>query len=268
MPEILNLYTEKKYKGENPALAETILSKDISSKDIILFDRGLTNKKIFDEITENNNIFISRMNKNYKIKKISEILIKEEEDSDSDLLLTKEVIGHLYTRDNKPSKFLYRIIHFKSKKKKILDEKTKNVAIRRSLRDKHSNKSLEEITNELQNEELIFVTNLLSEETTAKEIAEIYKQRWEIEVFFKFIKQELHFSHLLNRSKNEILSLLYVIMTFSLLVLAYRKLNKLKGYKYVKYRMLLELQDEIYELIIKESGGSLEKWKNTKCEFW
>ncbi len=38
LPEILNLYTEKKYKGENPALGETILSKDIPSRDIILFD--------------------------------------------------------------------------------------------------------------------------------------------------------------------------------------------------------------------------------------
>mgnify|MGYP000198951307 FL=1 len=37
---------------------------------------------------------------------------------------------------------------------------------------------------------------------SATEIAELYKRRWEIEVFFKFIKQHLDFSHLLSRNEN------------------------------------------------------------------
>jgi IS4 transposase len=39
-------------------------------------------------------------------------------------------------------------------------------------------------------EPLFFITNKM--DLTAVEISQIYKSRWEIETFFKFIKQELN----------------------------------------------------------------------------
>ncbi len=59
-------------------------------------------------------------------------------------------------------------------------------------------------------EEIIFVTNIKSEDLNPEEITEIYRRRWDIEVFSKFIKQELHFSHLLNNSENGIQIMLYI----------------------------------------------------------
>ena len=47
-----------------------------------------------------------------------------------------------------------------------------------------------------------FITNKL--ELSPKEIADIYKQRWDIEVFLRFIKQELNASHFLSVSENGI----------------------------------------------------------------
>ena len=45
-----------------------------------------------------------------------------------------------------------------------------------------------------------FLTNDL--ELSAKEIAQAYRRRWDIEVFFRFIKQELNVSHLVSLNKN------------------------------------------------------------------
>ena len=49
---------------------------------------------------------------------------------------------------------------------------------------------------------ITFSTNI--EDLNAAEITEIYKSRWEIEIFFKFMKQHLNLSHLLNRTANGI----------------------------------------------------------------
>ncbi len=268
-PQQVNLYTEKKYKGENTALGESILSEEIPPRDIIIFDRGLTNRNVFDKITSNGNLFVSRMNTNYKLKVVSEEVSESLErplKKVDEVRFIKERKGYLYTRDNKPTENIYRILHFERTVPVSKDSKRKNVATRRSLRTKYKDKNIEDIICELEKEELIFVTNIGSNELKSEEIARIYKSRWEIETFFKFVKQELHLGHLLNRSKNGILSVVYIILIFSLLVLAYRKQNKLKGYKYVKYKMMLDIQNEIYELVIKRSGGSVEKWTKSRSE--
>lgn len=59
-----------------------------------------------------------------------------------------------------------------------------------------------------------FLTN--SKTLTTKDVADIYKQRWEIEVFFKFIKQNLNFSHLLIRNSNGIKVVMYMTLITSI----------------------------------------------------
>ncbi len=48
----------------------------------------------------------------------------------------------------------------------------------------------------------------------------------------------------------------------------YKQKNNLKGYKYVKHKMLLELRQEFYKYVVSLSGGSLQKWKNSTGTFW
>jgi IS4 transposase len=45
-----------------------------------------------------------------------------------------------------------------------------------------------------------FLTNDF--ECSAKEIAQAYRRRWDIEVFFRFLKQELNVSHPASLNKN------------------------------------------------------------------
>jgi putative transposase len=69
---------------------------------------------------------------------------------------------------------------------------------------------------------LIFVTNDL--ESAASTIAEVYRQRWQIELFFKWIKQNLKVKTFLGHSLNAVLSQLWVAM-IAYLLLAHLKFH-------------------------------------------
>jgi IS4 transposase len=89
-------------------------------------------------------------------------------------------------------------------------------------------------------ETLAFISNI--KKMKVKEITEIYKSRWEIEIFFKFIKQHLNFSHLLNRTENGIKVVMYVTMTTAILLTHYKKLKELTGYKIAKRKFAQDLE--------------------------
>ena len=245
IPEVARLYTEKKYNGENPALGETILTTEIPKKSIILFDRGLQSRTTYDKITEKGNLFISRLNKVYKADIITEHIPRKNTN------ITQEKEGYLYERKGKKTRSIYRIIHLKppNSATKQPDKKKKNQISRRAHRSKNSAKTTQELIEELVKEEIIFVTNISRSELSAEEIAEIYKERWKIEVFFKFLKQELHFSHLINRTENGIKSVMYITLIYALILLVYKRINQLEGYKYVKMKFMLEAKSELKQFL-------------------
>lgn len=68
-------------------------------------------------------------------------------------------------------------------------------------------------------DEMLLITNDFSSD--AMTIASEYKTRWSIEVFFKFLKQNLSFSHLLSVNLNGIKVMLYMTLIMALLVKLY-----------------------------------------------
>ncbi len=83
----------------------------------------------------------------------------------------------------------------------------------------------------------------------------LYRHRWDIEVFFKFLKQELNFSHLINRSENGIRVMLYCTMIAAILLLAYKELNGLKGYKIMKQQFVNEMEKSLLKDFVVLCGG-------------
>ncbi len=61
-----------------------------------------------------------------------------------------------------------------------------------------------------------FITNNMK--LAATTIAEIYKSRWKIELFFKWIKQNLKIKSFLGTSKNAVLTQIWVAMCYYLLL--------------------------------------------------
>lgn len=55
-------------------------------------------------------------------------------------------------------------------------------------------------------------------ELSAKQIADIYKDRWQIELFFKWIKQNLKIKTFLGTSKNAVMTQIWIAMIYYLLV--------------------------------------------------
>ena len=71
-----------------------------------------------------------------------------------------------------------------------------------------------------------FITNILH--LDAKTISGLYKQRWEIELFFKWIKQNLKIKKFLGRSKNSVLIQIYTALLVYVLTAYIRKFSKTK----------------------------------------
>jgi hypothetical protein len=223
IPEIVHFFHDQKYTSENVALKESILDqakKETTS--IKVFDRGITARKAYDEFTENNIQFISRLNNNAKYTGLCNDE-KQQPLQTETLTIIADEWCYLYGTNSQKARHPLRRIE----------------AI--------------QITTE---KPIVFITNIT--DIDAVTITEIYKRRWDIEVFFKFIKQLLNFKHLLNRSENGIRVILYVTMIAAILLAAYKKINHLKGFKIAKQKFEQELETAILKNLIIICGGNPE----------
>ena len=103
--------------------------------------------------------------------------------------------------------------------------------------------------------EFWFITNDF--DVSAKEITQAYRRRWDIEVFFRFIKQELNVSHLLSLTKKGIEVTLYMTLIVAMLILIYKKANKI-GYKTAKRRFKMELINLAITMTVVDCEGNLD----------
>jgi IS4 transposase len=75
-------------------------------------------------------------------------------------------------------------------------------------------------------EPLILATNDFKR--SAEEIATLYKKRWEIELFFKWLKQNLKIKKFLGRSENAVKTQIYTALITYMLMHMYRTRNGMK----------------------------------------
>lgn len=60
------------------------------------------------------------------------------------------------------------------------------------------------------NKRLVFLTNNF--DISAKMVADVYKQRWQVELFFKWIKQHLHIKSFYGTSINAVKSKIWIAL--------------------------------------------------------
>lgn len=77
---------------------------------------------------------------------------------------------------------------------------------------------------DIQNKELSFLTNDFDND--AQTIADIYKARWEIEIFFRTIKQNLKIKRFFGTSSNAVFTQIWIAMIAYLLISLYKFMNK------------------------------------------
>jgi hypothetical protein len=219
-PCMSELFTEKNYLSEDLAIPKIVYQHaEKNTNSVFLFDRGVTKRQFYCNLNQKSTFFVTRLKDQFRHR-----VINQTEDGQNRPVGTLELISEQVIQLGVPNsnKFLedqFRLIISINPKTKIT---------------------------------YYFLTNLF--DLKAEEILAYYEKRWDIEVFFRFLKQELNFSHITSTSENGMMVMMYMTMITSMLVLTYKRINKV-GYKTAVRRISFELNEFIIKLIVKECGG-------------
>ena len=163
MPSSVHFCTNQSEVSDDIALKKAIIEASVSSDDIIVFDRGLQSGKTFITFDELNKKFVTRIKVDRKHQVLENYKLPDFSDNNEGQIIADQKIT---LWDNEKNKFFdipFRLI-------KVLTPK----------------------------QEIWILTNIF--DLSAYEVAQVYRRRWDIEVFFRFIKQELNCKHFLEMS--------------------------------------------------------------------
>ena len=145
---------------------------------IYVMDRGYVNYKLLYNIELGGSYFVTRMKSNGAYKRVQNNPYKDDGKVLSDVLI--ELTGAAAKT------------HYPKKLRKI------------KYHDKGTGKTYEFLTNDLDRD--------------AEEVAAIYKERWEVELFFKWMKQHLKIKSFWGTSENAVFSQIWVALILTILL--------------------------------------------------
>jgi transposase len=219
-PCMTEIFTDRSNLSECTTIPQVIYKYAEKSKSaVFVFDRGVDKREVFQTLSKNNTLFVTRFKSEGRFR-----IVEELESGTRRMLGTLELVSDLIVQIGIPDKRTFYENHYRM-----------ITAINPET----------EVTYQ-------FFTNIF--DLDAEEILQYYKKRWDIEVFFRFLKQELNFSHITSTSENGMQVMLYMTMITSMLVLLYKRINKV-GYKTAVRRIAIELNELIIKLVVKQCGG-------------
>ena len=116
---------------------------------------------------------------------------------------------------------------------------------------------------------LVFLTNNL--EIPALTVAKLYKSRWQIELFFKWIKGHLRIKHYFGTSSNAVKSQIWIAVAVYLMVAILHKQLQLPGKLHRTFQLLSIHPFEkvpIHELLTETDFKSYMPHKNNQLTLW
>ena len=243
-----DIFTSRSYASEDLAIPEVVLNAINSSKyhnEVYLFDRGVSSTEKLDAIDdatrENSDFFVGRL-KLSRVIEVTETAGTGRGQSADGIEIISDDYGYLRVKSGKTDVHQYRFIRIRLKKDRI---PARTVRGKRRVYD----------------DEVLLITNDFT--SSAIEIAGFYRRRWDIEVFFKFLKQNLSMSHLISSSENGLKIVLYMMLIVATLVMIYEKLNS-QGPREAIHNMRLELMNWIFLHPLDTAGEDRElKFKMT-----
>jgi hypothetical protein len=217
-PSSVEVFTKQNYISENLTIPKAILKViDKSQDNVFVFDRGVSSRDVFCDLDTKDCSFVTRLHVGAR-----HVVVTEFNPPigivGRNLTVIKDQCVYLYKSGTKIVEHPFRLVQTQNEKGNIY----------------------------------WFLTNRF--DLSCEEIIMIYKHRWDIEVFFRFIKQELNFSHFISVNENGIKILLYMTLILAMLILIYKRINEF-GYKTAKRRFAMELGDIIDDFMIAKSGG-------------
>lgn len=156
-----------------------------------LFDRGFRKIDTLVKIHASGNFFITRLHQGTNVTVVKELLCEPLKHGDLTILHDQSIRLGSGRRQTAP---IFRLLTARS---------TQHDAL------------------------LYFLTNRT--DLAPEEIAAIYRDRWQIECFFKWLKHSLHITHLFSYSENGVYLQLYATLIYHVLLLRYHRQQKLAG---------------------------------------
>lgn len=215
----MRLFKDQDHLGEEVALKEMIQSQAHDSGSLIVFDRGLKSRQTFCELKELKTQFVTRLNERNRYKFVRQHA-EVPPGSCNGLRFVQDSIVYLYGDGSKLVREEFRLVE--------------------AIVEKNGKK-------------LFFLTNVLS--LDAQAVAEVYRRRWDIEVFFRFLKQEMNLTHFVCNDLNAIQVMIYCTLIAAMLILVYKTQNGIRSYKIAKAKFFNELKaGPLLELIENPHG--------------
>ena len=160
----------------------------------------------------------------------------------------------------------YKYVKWKRRMpKNILTDAEIELTVYKSHKDYPENLRLVRYNDEVQNREFLFLTNAM--DLTAQQIADLYKNRWQIELFFKWLKQHLKIKKFWGTTENAVRIQISAAITAYCLVAIAQHDMKLKRSTYEVLQILSisltdktplrELFDKTYYNDVKEQFDTL-----------
>ena len=160
----------------------------------------------------------------------------------------------------------YRCVRWKRRMpKNILTDAEIELTVYKSRKDYPENLRLVRYYDEEQDREFMFLTNAM--DLTAQQVADLYKNRWHIELFFKWLKQHLKIKRFWGTTENAVRIQISAAITAYCLVAIVQHDMQLKRSTYEVLQILSisltdktplrELFDKTYSNDVKEQFGPL-----------
>lgn len=223
------VFTKPTYSADNVPISKVAhesLRKRKDMSDFYVFDRALKDVEDFKTISEHSKkedvCFVGRLMKNRSTEAIKDLLDRDTIKTDNEVEITADYTSYLRAKGSNKwdTKQVFRII-----KVRFIKPRPRNPGGERRHKRHYD-------------EEMILITNNM--EAEAMDIVTAYRRRWDIEVFFKFLKQDLNFSHFISTNVHGIKVMLYLTLIVALLIKIYALNNKM-GMRESKMAILKEL---------------------------
>ena len=164
------------------------------------------------------------------------------------------------------SNLQYKCVRWKRRlPKNILTDAEIELTVCKSRKDYPENLRLVRYYDEEQDREFMFLTNAM--DLTAQQVADLYKNRWQIELFFKWLKQHLKIKKFWGTTENAVRIQISAAITAYCLVAILQHDMQLKRSTYEVLQILSmsltdktplrELFDKTYSNDVKEQSGPL-----------
>ena len=150
---------------------------------VVVFDKGYSCYRWHNHLTEQGIFFVTRIRGNAKYRVLERRAVKKGSGVSSDQTIEYKALR----KDGDPLKPIRRV----------------------GYRDPETGKHY------------IFITNQFS--WSAKTIADIYKQRWQVELFFKWIKQHLRIKRFFGTSENSVKTQIWIAIAVYVLIAIIKK---------------------------------------------